>query len=174
MKLVFIHGAPAAGKLTTARALVSRVQGRLFDNHAAIDVARAVFDFGAPGFWELVQNIRLSVLDAAGKVIFHCWSRRLCTSIPMTQRYFGVSRKSSSEMAINCCQSFCSAPPKRLCAALPIPIESRAGKWHPWRARASSCSSIGSLRFLARPASCSTARRETLIRTRTLLFVISG
>jgi AAA domain len=67
MKLVFIHGAPGAGKLTTARALVSRVHGRLFDNHAAIDVARTVFDFGAPGFWELVQTVRMSVLDAAGR-----------------------------------------------------------------------------------------------------------
>jgi hypothetical protein len=67
MKLVFIHGAPAAGKLTTARALLSLVSGRLFDNHAAIDVARTVFDFGAPGFWELVQTVRTSVLEAAAE-----------------------------------------------------------------------------------------------------------
>lgn len=65
MRLLFIHGAPAAGKLTTAKALLRRVSGRLFDNHAAIDVARTVFDFGAPGFWDLVQAIRLSVVDAA-------------------------------------------------------------------------------------------------------------
>jgi hypothetical protein len=67
MKLVFIHGAPAAGKLTTARALLALVTGRLFDNHAAIDVARTVFDFGAPGFWELVQAVRALVLDAAAE-----------------------------------------------------------------------------------------------------------
>lgn len=65
MKLLFIHGAPAAGKLTTARALLNRVSGRLFDNHAAIDVARTVIDFGTPGFWELVQAVRMTVLDAA-------------------------------------------------------------------------------------------------------------
>jgi hypothetical protein len=67
MRFLFIHGAPAAGKLTTARALLNRVNGRLFDNHAAIDVARTVFDFGAPGFWELVQSVRMSVLDAAAE-----------------------------------------------------------------------------------------------------------
>jgi hypothetical protein len=67
VKLVFIHGAPGAGKLTTARALLGRVHGRLFDNHAAIDVARTIFDFGAPGFWELVQTVRMSVLDAAAR-----------------------------------------------------------------------------------------------------------
>jgi hypothetical protein len=67
MKLVFIHGAPGAGKLTTARALLARQPGRLFDNHASIDVVRTVFDFGAPGFWELVNSVRVSVVDAAAK-----------------------------------------------------------------------------------------------------------
>jgi hypothetical protein len=58
MKLLLIHGAPAAGKLTTARTLLDRVSGRPFDNHATIDVALTVFDFGAPGFWGLVQAVR--------------------------------------------------------------------------------------------------------------------
>ena len=67
MKLIFLHGAPATGKLTVAKALLRTVPGRLFDNHAAIDVARTVFDFGAPGFWELVHTVRCSVLDAAAQ-----------------------------------------------------------------------------------------------------------
>jgi hypothetical protein len=65
MKLVFLHGAPAAGKLTVARALLRIVPGRLFDNHAAIDLARTIFDFGTPGFWELVHSVRYAALDAA-------------------------------------------------------------------------------------------------------------
>jgi hypothetical protein len=67
MKPVFIHGAPAAGKLTTARALLDRVSGRLFDNHAAIDVARTVFEFGTPEFWQLVQATRVLVLESASE-----------------------------------------------------------------------------------------------------------
>jgi hypothetical protein len=63
--LVFIHGAPASGKLTVARALLRLTSGRLFDNHAAIDFARTLFDFGAPGFWELVQAARLAALREA-------------------------------------------------------------------------------------------------------------
>lgn len=67
MKLVFLHGAPATGKLTVAKALLRSVPGRLFDNHAALDVARTVFDFGAPGFWRLVHAVRSSVLDASAE-----------------------------------------------------------------------------------------------------------
>jgi tRNA uridine 5-carbamoylmethylation protein Kti12 len=39
MKLLFLHGAPAVGKLTVAKALLRIVPGRLMDNHAAIDGA---------------------------------------------------------------------------------------------------------------------------------------
>src|SRR5436190_2013325 len=69
MKLLFLHGAPAAGKLTIAKALLRLVPGRLMDNHAAIDLALTVFDFGAPGFWELVHDVRLSALDAAARLL---------------------------------------------------------------------------------------------------------
>jgi len=65
MNLLFLHGAPAAGKLTVAKALLRLAPGRLFDNHAAIDLARTIFDFGAPGFWELVHSVRYAALDAA-------------------------------------------------------------------------------------------------------------
>lgn len=67
MKLLFLHGAPATGKLTVAKALLRAVPGRLFDNHAAIDIARTVFDFGAAGFWQLVHTLRCSVLEAAAQ-----------------------------------------------------------------------------------------------------------
>ena len=68
MKLLLIHGAPASGKLTVAKAVLRAVPGRLFDNHAAMDVALTIFDFGAPGFWKLVHAVRLSVLEAAAQL----------------------------------------------------------------------------------------------------------
>jgi len=67
MKLLFLHGSPAVGKLTVAKALLRIVPGRLMDNHAAIDLALTVFDVGAPGFWELVHDVRCSALDAAAE-----------------------------------------------------------------------------------------------------------
>ena len=67
MKLIFLHGSPAVGKLTVAKALLRLVPARLMDNHANVDLARTVFDFGAPGFWELVHSSRCVALDAAAK-----------------------------------------------------------------------------------------------------------
>jgi chloramphenicol 3-O-phosphotransferase len=65
MKLLLLHGAPAAGKLTVAKALLGMVPGRLFDNHVAIDLALTIFDFDAPGFWELVHDVRCRGIEAA-------------------------------------------------------------------------------------------------------------
>lgn len=67
MNLVFIHGAPATGKFTVAKELLSIVTGRLFDNHVSIDFARSIFDFGAAGFDDLVYKARLLALTSAAE-----------------------------------------------------------------------------------------------------------
>lgn len=67
MKLILIHGAPATGKLTVARELALLTGSPLVDNHAAIDIARMVFGFSAPGFWDLVHNLRVTTLHGAAK-----------------------------------------------------------------------------------------------------------
>ena len=56
MKLIFLHGSPAVGKLTVAKELLRLMPAQLMDNHANVDLARTIFDFGAPGFWELVHS----------------------------------------------------------------------------------------------------------------------
>ena len=65
MKLFLIHGAPATGKLTVARELASLTGSPLVDNHAAIDIARMVFGFAQPGFWDLVHDLRVTTLRGA-------------------------------------------------------------------------------------------------------------
>jgi hypothetical protein len=67
MNLIFLHGAPAVGKLTVAKTLLELRPGRLFDNHVAIDCARSIFDFGAPGFNQFVDAIRIAGLTAAAE-----------------------------------------------------------------------------------------------------------
>jgi hypothetical protein len=102
MKLIFIHGAPASGKLTVAKALLRAVSGRLFDNHAAIDLARTVFDFGAPGFWELVDVVRLSALDAAAAHGVALVAATYCYSEPedfaLFEQFEGILKRQGGEL----------------------------------------------------------------------------
>lgn len=66
MRLVYIHGLPAAGKSTVARALKAFLpEAGLLENTMAIDFARNVMDMYESGFWPLVFSIREQALDMA-------------------------------------------------------------------------------------------------------------
>jgi hypothetical protein len=62
MKLIFIYGLPAVGKLTVARELATGTGFKLFHNHLVVDLLLSVFNFGAPEFVELREKIWHSVL----------------------------------------------------------------------------------------------------------------
>jgi chloramphenicol 3-O-phosphotransferase len=67
MRLVFIYGLPATGKLTVAREL-SRITGYpVFHNHLAVDLLWSVFEFGSKPFVELREEIWLSVFRQAAE-----------------------------------------------------------------------------------------------------------
>jgi len=67
MKLIIIHGPPAAGKLTVGTE-ISRLTGyKLFHNHISIDYVRNVFDFGTPAFWNLVAKVRFETIAEAAR-----------------------------------------------------------------------------------------------------------
>ena len=89
MKLLFLHGAPAAGKLTVAKALLRIAPGRLMDNHVAIDLALTIFDFGAPGFWELVHDVRRSAMNAAAEHRVPLLVTTFCYAEPEDREQFG-------------------------------------------------------------------------------------
>lgn len=65
MKLVFLYGPPAVGKLTVARELAARTGWRLFHNHLTVDLVLSVYDFGTPGFVALREQIWLAVIRRA-------------------------------------------------------------------------------------------------------------
>ena len=89
MKLLFLHGSPAVGKLTVAKALLRLVPGRLMDNHAAIDLALTIFGFGAPGFWELVHDVRRSAMNAAAEHGVPLLVTTFCYAEPEDREQFG-------------------------------------------------------------------------------------
>ncbi len=69
MKLIFIYGAPAVGKLTVARELARLTGFKVFHNHLSIDCIEPIFDFGTPSFFKLIELIRVeTVAEAAIKV----------------------------------------------------------------------------------------------------------
>ena len=65
MKLIFIYGLPATGKLTVARELASMTGYKLFHNHLAVDLLLSVFEFGSAPFVDLREAIWLSVFERA-------------------------------------------------------------------------------------------------------------
>ena len=67
MRLIFIHGAPAVGKLTVARELANITGLRLFHNHLTVDLLTPVFEFGTESFITLRESIWLSVFREAAQ-----------------------------------------------------------------------------------------------------------
>jgi chloramphenicol 3-O-phosphotransferase len=67
MKLLFLHGPAAAGKLTIGRALHELTGFRLFHNHLVVDTLLSVFQFGTPSFIRLREQMWLSVFEAAAQ-----------------------------------------------------------------------------------------------------------
>jgi hypothetical protein len=65
MKLIFIYGLPATGKLTVAQKLAETTGYKLFHNHLAVDLLLCVFDFGSPPFVQMREEIWLSVFQNA-------------------------------------------------------------------------------------------------------------
>src|SRR5712691_13096659 len=67
MRLVFIYGPPASGKLTVATELAKLTGFKLFHNHVSIQFVQSIFEFGTKPFWRLTGKYRMEMLEAAAK-----------------------------------------------------------------------------------------------------------
>lgn len=67
MKLIFIYGAPAAGKLTIANELAAQTGFKVFHNHLSIDAIEPIFPFGTESFWKLIHSFRIDVIAEASR-----------------------------------------------------------------------------------------------------------
>jgi len=67
MKLVFIYGPPASGKLTVGSELTKLTGFKLFHNHVSIQFVQSIFDFGTKTFWRLTNKYRLEMIEDAAK-----------------------------------------------------------------------------------------------------------
>jgi hypothetical protein len=67
LRLVFLYGQPASGKLTIGRALAARTGLPLFHNHLVVDAVASVFPFGSDTFIRLRERFWLEVIEEAAR-----------------------------------------------------------------------------------------------------------
>ena len=77
MHLITLIGPPAVGKHTIAKLISSRTGYVLFHNHLTADLALSMLEYGAPGFFELMADLRLRCFKAGAQnklrgMIFTC------------------------------------------------------------------------------------------------------
>lgn len=68
MKLIFIYGSPAVGKLTVANEIAKRTDFKVFHNHLSIDCIEPIFEFGSKSFEKLIALIRVETVTEAARV----------------------------------------------------------------------------------------------------------
>lgn len=62
MKLIIIYGAPAVGKLTTAKVLSEETGYPVLHNHMTIDLVSSFFPFNSEPFSRLLRRIRVEIV----------------------------------------------------------------------------------------------------------------
>ncbi len=67
MKLVFIYGPPAVGKLTVATELANITSFAVFDDHLGINSLQPVFGGRAESMDRVVERVRLTVIEEAAR-----------------------------------------------------------------------------------------------------------
>ncbi len=67
MRLIFIHGPAACGKLTVARELARLTGLPLFHNHLVVDAVAALFPFGSAPFVRLREEMWLAAFREAAE-----------------------------------------------------------------------------------------------------------
>ena len=67
MRLVFIYGPPASGKLTVGTELAKLTGFKLFHNHVSIQFVQSIFEFGTKTFRRLTGKYRLEMIEEAAK-----------------------------------------------------------------------------------------------------------
>ena len=67
MKLVYIYGPPASGKLTVAKELAKITKYKLFHNHLTTDILTEIVDIKHKKFWNFVEDIGIAIIGSAAK-----------------------------------------------------------------------------------------------------------
>ncbi|PIR87146.1 MAG: hypothetical protein COU11_01880 [Candidatus Harrisonbacteria bacterium CG10_big_fil_rev_8_21_14_0_10_49_15] len=67
MKLIFLYGPPAVGKLTVAQELEKLTGFKIFHNHLTIDLVKSIFSRASAEREKFINKYRLELIEAAAK-----------------------------------------------------------------------------------------------------------
>jgi|TARA_B100001971_G_scaffold119153_1_gene109690 tRNA uridine 5-carbamoylmethylation protein Kti12 len=101
MKLIFIYGLPAVGKLTVANELSKITNFSIIHNHLTVDLLSPVLEVGKGKFWEYMFKLRFEVLKIAIKenidIIFtSCYAKKVDDSY--LKRYINLINKNKGKI----------------------------------------------------------------------------
>jgi tRNA uridine 5-carbamoylmethylation protein Kti12 len=65
MKLIFIYGPPASGKLTIANELSRLTEVPIFHNHITFDLAKSIYEIWSYEFFKYCEELRLDAFERA-------------------------------------------------------------------------------------------------------------
>lgn len=67
MKLIFLYGPPAVGKLTVGKSLAKLTGYKIFHNQLTNDLVESLFNWDEKPFHDFVHRYRLELIEAAAK-----------------------------------------------------------------------------------------------------------
>jgi hypothetical protein len=71
MRLVFLYGPPAVGKLTVALELAGLTRFKVFHNHLTVNPLVAIFERNSPPYQRLLREFRVRMLEEAAEAGIH-------------------------------------------------------------------------------------------------------
>lgn len=102
MKLVFLYGSVAAGKLTVGREIAKLTGFSLFHNHLVVDAVAAVFPFASEPFIRLREQFWLAMFQeaaAAGRSLVFTFAPEATVAPDFPERARGIVEAAGGSVA---------------------------------------------------------------------------
>jgi len=107
MKLIFIVGPPAVGKMTVGQELKKITDFKLFFNHMSLELVNQFFDWSTPPFKNLDKTIRFAIFeevaksDLAGLIFTMVWAFSDEEDEEYVDQIIGIFKKENKNLEVH-------------------------------------------------------------------------
>jgi len=107
MKLIFIVGPPAVGKMTVGQELKKITDFKLFFNHMSLELVNQFFDWSTPPFKNLDKTIRFAIFeeiaksDLPGLIFTLVWAFELKEDEEYVDDIIGIFKKEKKDLEVH-------------------------------------------------------------------------